>query len=208
MLDRLWLNITCALVRNQWKIEAKKKLLTLHYEYKLKSFPLQQNLVSEPKMFRIRQPCQKNTKTRMHSSRMRTGRTLTVFRCLVPGGGGGWVYPQRKWKSPPEKLETPKKLETPPKNWRPPWDQTRPPQDWLARNTHPTPPWTDRRLWKYYLGQNFVSAGDKRTITFWNMPQLILQPEGLFSQKTRFRNTTGVTFANPFLFCAPAGGRG
>ena len=28
--------------------------------------------------------------TRMHSSRMRTGRSLTVFRSLQPGGGGTW----------------------------------------------------------------------------------------------------------------------
>ena len=39
----------------------------------------------------------KKSVTRMHSSRMRTGQTLTVFQ-----------------------LETPKKLENPPKNWRPP----------------------------------------------------------------------------------------
>ena len=79
----------------------------------------------------------------MPSSRMRTGRTLTVLRCLVPGGGG--VSPKKaeikKKKSPkkigeggplkppnPEKIgdhpknwrpPTPKKLETHPKNWRP-----------------------------------------------------------------------------------------
>ena len=53
----------------------------------------------------------KNQKTRMHSSRMRTGRSLTVCRggvlpsggwvgCFLPGGvlpsrrgGGGWWYP-------------------------------------------------------------------------------------------------------------------
>ena len=29
------------------------------------------------------------TTTRMHSSRMRTGRSLTVCRSLLPGGGGG-----------------------------------------------------------------------------------------------------------------------
>ena len=31
-----------------------------------------------------------STITRMHSSRMRTGRSLTVFRSLQPGGGGTW----------------------------------------------------------------------------------------------------------------------
>ena len=65
----------------------------------------------------------------MHSSRVRTGRTLTVFRCLVPGGGcipkkaeikkkfplnppPNWSPPSKNWR-PLEKLETPKKLETP-----------------------------------------------------------------------------------------------
>ena len=80
------------------------------------------------KMYTIR------IKTRIHSSRMRTGRTLTVFRCLVP--------PSKKIGEPPEKLEplhrkigdpsqkigdpsqkigdpSPEKLETLPKNWRP-----------------------------------------------------------------------------------------
>ena len=44
----------------------------------------------------------------MHSSRMRTTRTLTVFQCLVPGRG---VYPQRKQKSI--------KKSPPQKNWGP-----------------------------------------------------------------------------------------
>ena len=30
--------------------------------------------------------------TRMHSSRMRTGRSLTVCRSLLPGGGWGWGH--------------------------------------------------------------------------------------------------------------------
>ena len=56
----------------------------------------------------------------MHSSRMRTGRALTVS-----GGGGGWCIPEgiflggkekkeklkkkkkKIWRHPPEKLETP-----------------------------------------------------------------------------------------------------
>ena len=42
--------------------------------------------------------------TRMHSSRMRTGRTLTVFR---------WRPPRKNWR-PPENLEDP------PKNWTTP----------------------------------------------------------------------------------------
>ena len=86
--------------------------------------------------------------TRMHSSRMRTGRTLTVFRCLVPEGGGR-VYPQRKQKSkknsPPKKIggsplsppatplnhtplnHTPLST-TPLKNWRKPPEKLETPQ--------------------------------------------------------------------------------
>ena len=89
---------------------------------------------------------QQSLTTGMHSSRMRTGRTLTVVRCLVPaGGGGGWggarrgVYPQRKHKEsrnqkkiPSPKMETPlKKLETP--------------LDWPARHAGIPPPPVDRQ---------------------------------------------------------------
>ena len=57
--------------------------------------------------------------TRMHSSRMRSGRTLTVFQCLVRGGGG--VSPKKaeiKKKFPPKKiggspLNPPQKTGTP-----------------------------------------------------------------------------------------------
>ena len=89
----------------------------------------------------------------LHSSRMRTGRTLTVFRCPVRGGG---VYPQRKQKSkknsPPKiggpplttSLNPPEKLD-PPENWRPPrklgYKHTHPP-------THPpTPGLTCKACW-------------------------------------------------------------
>ena len=135
--------------------------------------------------------------TRMHSSRMRTGQTLTVFRKLE-------TPPKNLEQAPPENLEqappSPENLEqappenleqTPPRNLEqaPPWDQTRlpprkfgagtpPPKIW-SRHPPPkfgastplgsdqTPPGSDqtfpppvnrmndRRLWKYYLGQNF-----------------------------------------------------
>ena len=78
-----------------------------------------------------------------------------------PGGG----YPQIKQKSKknpppkklgvplnppnPPKLKTPRKIGDPPKNWRPPRTRLPPP---CGQN--------DTRLWKYYLGQNFVSAGN------------------------------------------------
>ena len=84
--------------------------------------------------------CRIRENTRMHSSRMHTGRSLTVCWSLLPGGcllwgvsapggclvrggsapGGGvcsWgVYPSMHWVR------------------------------------HPSPLWTDTRLWKYYLG--------------------------------------------------------
>ena len=104
--------------------------------------------------------------TRMHFSRMRTGRTLTVFRCLVPGGGCIPKESRNQKKIPPQKIGgsplTPPQIEDPPEKLEPPWDQT-PPRDWPARHAGiPTPPprgQNDTRLWKYYLGQNFVSAG-------------------------------------------------
>ena len=70
--------------------------------------------------------------TRMHSSRMRTGRTLTVFR---------WrPSPPKNWR-PPRKIGDPQKFGDPPKNWTPPekleTPGTRPPRD-------QTPPlWTE-----------------------------------------------------------------
>ena len=54
-----------------------------------------------PTVNRITHACE----TRMHSSRMRTGRTLTVFRWRNP--------PPKIWKNPPKK-------DTPPKIWRNP----------------------------------------------------------------------------------------
>ena len=50
------------------------------------------------------------SETRMHSSRMRTGRSLTVL-----GKFGNLETPPQNWR-PPEKLET----HPPPKNWRTP----------------------------------------------------------------------------------------
>ena len=55
-------------------------------------------------------------------------------------------------------------------NWRPPpwpdpppkiWSRPSPPKIW---SRHPPPPrgQNDTRFWKYYLGQNFVSAGNNR----------------------------------------------
>ena len=108
--------------------------------------------------------------TRMHSSRMRTGRTFTVVRCLVPGGGGFSKESRNPKKiSPPpkkiggspfnppsappaEKLEPakigdppnwrpPDKLETPLINWRPPG--TRPPGTDLQGMLGYPPPRTD-----------------------------------------------------------------
>ena len=53
--------------------------------------------------------------TRMHSSRMRTDRTLTVFRCLVqPPPPRKIGDPLKNWRLP-EKLETPRTRPPPPR---------------------------------------------------------------------------------------------
>ena len=93
---------------------------------------------------------------------MRTGRTLTVFWKLET------APPPKIWsRHPPENLEQ----APPPKIWSSPPPQNleqAPPQKFGAGTppgsdqTHPPPVnrMNDRRLWKYYLGQNFVSAGN------------------------------------------------
>ena len=63
--------------------------------------------------------------TRMHSSRMRTGRSLTVSE-------GGVVVLAKIWRHhspPPKSWRPPRKIGdlSPPKNWRPTRDQTTPP---------------------------------------------------------------------------------
>ena len=71
--------------------------------------------------------------------------------------------PLKNWR-PPEKLEIPQKIGDPPEELETPRDQTPPAprtdlQGMLGYPPPPpTPPGTDTRLWKYYLGQNFVSA--------------------------------------------------
>ena len=57
----------------------------------------------------------------MHSSRMRTGRTLTVFRCLVPGGCIPKESRNQKKFPPPKNWGVPlNPPQPPPQNWRPP----------------------------------------------------------------------------------------
>ena len=79
--------------------------------------------------------------TRMHSSRMRTGRTLTVFR---------WNPPKKD--TPPENLEeppsppkkdTPQK-KTPPKNLEEPPKKRRPPKIWEEPPPKDPPP----KIWR------------------------------------------------------------
>ena len=47
-------------------------------------------------------------KTRMHSSRMRTSRTLTIFR---------WRTPPKIWRNPPQNLEEPPQKRHPPRKF-------------------------------------------------------------------------------------------
>ena len=77
--------------------------------------------------------CWAYSTTRMHSSRMRTGRSLTVCWSLLPGGGvcSRGVYPSMYW------------------------------------GRHPSSPlWTDRRLWKYYLGPTSLRPVMKRILMY------------------------------------------
>ena len=103
--------------------------------------------------------------------RMRTGRTLTVFRWRPPPQNLE-EPPPKIWR-PPENLEepptkigdTPQKLETPPpppkKNWRPPGSRTRHPPG--TRTRHPPP--REQNEWqtlvKILPWPNFVSAANK-----------------------------------------------
>ena len=82
---------------------------------------------------------EKKTLTRMHSSRMRTGRTLTVFRWRDPPSPKIWRNPPPKiWRTPPKIWRNP-----PPKIWRnpPPKIWRNPP--WKFGGTPPPPLWTE-----------------------------------------------------------------
>ena len=57
---------------------------------------LPKHSVALVRQFRKSESEEKSFSTRMHSSRMRTGRTLTVFRSLLLRGGGG-VWSQGGW---------------------------------------------------------------------------------------------------------------
>ena len=86
---------------------------------------------------------------------MRTGRTLTVFR---------WRPPHENLENPPRKfggtpLPGPDQTHTPPPGTRP--------------DTPPVNRMNDRRLWKYYLGQNFVSAGNKLRLNLTTLFKLL-----------------------------------
>ena len=103
----------------------------------------------------------KHPQTRMHSSRMRTGRALTVSGggCIPEGFFWGkeiekkmkkkiWRNPPENLRHPPENLRPPRKFETPPKNFRPP-------------GTRPGTPPVDRHMHVNLLPwPNFVAAGN------------------------------------------------
>ena len=68
----------------------------------------------------------------MHSSRMRTGRALTISGCIPEEFLGGKKLKKKEknfWR-PPKNLETPWKIGDPPKIWRPPKNLETPPQNW------------------------------------------------------------------------------
>ena len=116
------------------------------------------------------------TSTRMHSSRMRTGRALTV-------SGGGGVHPRRIfwgekklkkkkkekkiWRNPPpenfrppRKIGDPPKISDPPKIGDTPRDQTHPPKFQTPPGTRPPPLLTESQTRvKILPWPNFVAAG-------------------------------------------------
>ena len=72
-------------------------------------------------------------RTRMHSSRMRTGRTLTVFRWRT-------LPPKNLEECPPKKRHPPKFGGTPPKKRHPPKIWRNPPKIWRNPLTQKRPP--------------------------------------------------------------------
>ena len=114
----------------------------------------------------------------MHSSRMRTGRTLTVFRGRTPPenleeppkkrhppkfGGTPQKDPPKIWRNPPKKDTPPKfggtpKKDTPPKR-HPPKKDTPKKDTPLTRPD--TPPVDRQTLVKILPWPNFVLAGNK-----------------------------------------------
>ena len=82
---------------------------------------------------------------------MHTGRTLTVFRWRTPPRKIGDT-PRKNLAGTTWKIGDPQKIGGPPRKIGGTPSGTRPP---------PVNRMNDRRMWKYYLGQNFVSAGKK-----------------------------------------------
>ena len=85
-------------------------------------------------------------KTRMHSSRMRTGRSLTVRQALLPGGvclSACWDTPQEQtppWEqTPPPPRRQPPGADTP-QSRHPPGADTPPKADTHPQSRHPPPP--------------------------------------------------------------------
>ena len=118
---------------------------------------------------------------------MRTGRTVTIFRWRTPPPNLE-EPPLKNWR-PPRKIGDSRKIGDPLKNWRPPRKFGGTPPKLETPGTPLGPPGTrpptpsprghnDTRFWKYYLGQNFVSAGKNS-----NQPELAIH---CFAGKFRF----------------------
>ena len=132
--------------------------------------------------FIFRQFLQKSCQTRMHSSRMRTGRSLTVCWSLLLGGllpGGGGLLRRGVWPggvsapggsapggcllrgclfrgSTPGEVSAPRGVSAP--------------GGGSASDMSP-PLWTE-----YYLGHNFVAAGNNKFSAQLPLPWIILDP--------------------------------
>ena len=143
-------------IRQFWRNDQRIKWLLIQWAYlKMMGTFLNQSLAVTPITLQI--------ETRMHSSRMRTGRSLTVCCSLLPEGEGS--APGGSAPVGGVCLVGGGCLLLGGSAWSGGWCA------WSggcllggggmpACTEADTPLWTDTRLWKYYLGPNFVAAGN------------------------------------------------
>ena len=102
-------------------IDNTPPLVKIHFQF-FKSFPCAHDVFCKSKRTRmpfIRILTIKTPETRMHSSRMRTGRWLTVCQSLLPGGwgGGSWGDGVIQKKKSKKKIQKNLKKKYPQKYW-------------------------------------------------------------------------------------------
>ena len=87
------------------------------------------------------QLCKKVHETRMHSSRMRTARSLTVSCCILCTPPGNYACPPQLCM-PPTAMHAPYNHTCPPQPCTPPCNHTHPPQPHTSPGNHACPPAT------------------------------------------------------------------